>query len=208
MTLTIKLRARQRDLLYRHRGFSQYEEQDIVQFDREVLEVLADSVVARATPTSEFQQLANQAVERAIAANALPSRPKKRPKERILDDAKKRSAVSKFLEGRKEGGTVEEVAAAVGEQVRGKNGKSVDAKTIQRWVKKAGIEARAPSPETASVTPEQVASDMGINPGLPTPDTPWVLQVIEHGPANRPIGASVSDLSKAPWLTRNEEADL
>lgn len=196
MTSTIRLRALQRDLLNRHLGFSQFSELDIVQFDREVLEVLADFVVAKAATIPEFQQLANQAVARAIAANMLPSRPKKRPKERVLDDAKKRAAVRQFLKGREDGGTVEEVAAAVGEQVQDNKGKGADAKTIQRWAKRAAIEARAPSVETASITPEQVASAMGLNPGLPTPDTPWVLHVIEHGSA------------PTPWPARDDGADL
>lgn len=190
---------RQKSLL-KCRGF--------IQFDREVLEVLAAVVTAGADVCPEFQQLANEAMARALAANSLPSRPSHRINGRVSDDAEKMKAVRSFLERRKGGETVEEASANVAEGVVNSKGKSVDGRTIQRWKDDAFKEARHPSPETVTVSPEQVLVELGLNPEVQPPlGTPWVLHVVEHGSANRRSSASDDDLPPPPWLTGEEEED-
>jgi hypothetical protein len=189
----IRLKARQRQVLFDHRAFGLFEDDQILHFDRETLEVLADVVVAGASVMPEFQAVANEAVVRAIRANALPARPaKNRPSQRVIDQPKKVALVREYLsrvranEAMRDQGqpgvkSKDEIAGDVVEHA------GTTARNLMRWVAEAQKAARRPNSDTPNVAPQNVAADMGLNiEAIPGLGANWMLSVVEHGPVNKP----------------------
>lgn len=142
-------------------------------FDRDVLETLAEAVRTGAAVLPELQILANRIIVKALESNALPSRPKHRPKGALTDDTRKLGAVRRYRLERANGANGEDASEIAAERFH------TTSRTIKRWDK----EVRRESQPSTEFSPDAVAAEMGLNLSAFRPvDDNYMLIVKEHKP--------------------------